>query len=67
MTFLRRFAGFWYDFLVGDHWELFVGPIAALAVVWLAVGAGLAGPAAGLLLVALIAGVAASSVALAVR
>ena len=67
MAFLRRFAAFWYDFLVGDRWELFLGPLAALAVVGIAVGAGLSGVVAGLLLFVLIAGVAALSVALAVR
>jgi hypothetical protein len=30
LAFARRFARFWYDFLVGDRWELFIGPIAAL-------------------------------------
>jgi hypothetical protein len=39
-TSLRRFGSFWYDFLVGDRWELFVGPIAALAVAALLVAAG---------------------------
>lgn len=33
MTWLRRFGAFWYDFLVGDRWELFVGPILVLVVV----------------------------------
>ena len=43
MDYLRRFAAFLYDFLVGDAWELFVGPIAILVIAWLAVSAGLAG------------------------
>ena len=67
MAFLRRFAGFWYDFLVGDRWELFLGPLAALAVVAAALGAGLTGAPAGLLLFALVAAIAAFSVWLAVR
>jgi hypothetical protein len=41
MTYLRRFGAFLYDFLVGDAWELFVGPIVALVVAWALVQAGL--------------------------
>ncbi len=67
MAFLRRFVGFWYDFLVGDRWELFLGPILALAIVGIALAAGLDGAAAGLILFVLIAGVAAVSVVWAVR
>ena len=66
MTFLRRFFQFWYDFLVGDRWELFLGPLAALAIVAAAASAGLAG-IAGALLFLLVAGVGAFSVAWAVR
>ena len=67
MAFLRRFVGFWYDFLVGDRWERFLGPILALAIVGIALAAGLDGAAAGLILFVLIAGVAAVSVVWAVR
>ena len=67
MAFLRRFVGFLYDFLVGDRWELFLGPILALAIVGIALAAGLDGAAAGLILFVLIAGVAAVSVVWAVR
>ena len=67
MAFLRRFVGFWYDFLVGDRWELFLGPILALAIVGIALAAGLDGAAAGLILFVLIAAVAAVSVVWAVR
>jgi len=35
MRYLRAFAAFWYDFLVGDRPELFVGPIVALTIAWL--------------------------------
>ena len=35
MRYLRSFGAFWYDFLVGDRPELFVGPIVALALAWL--------------------------------
>ena len=32
MTPLRRFAAFWYDFIVGDDWRIAVGVAAALIV-----------------------------------
>jgi hypothetical protein len=67
VTFARRFVRFWYDFLVGDRWELFLGPIAALVIVGAAVATGISGAVAGGLLFALIAGVAAFSIAWAVR
>jgi hypothetical protein len=45
MRYVRAFGHFWYDFLIGDRPELFVGPIAALALVavlvqlgWVAAG-----------------------------
>ena len=41
MTYLRRFGSFLYDFLVGDAWELFVGPIAGLILAWVLLQAGL--------------------------
>jgi hypothetical protein len=34
VKYLRQFGSFLYDFLVGDAWELFVGPILALVVAW---------------------------------
>jgi uncharacterized membrane protein len=40
MRYVRAFGAFWYDFLVGDRPELFLGPIAALLCAWLLVGAG---------------------------
>ncbi len=67
MAFARRFVAFWYDFLVGDRWELFLGPIAALLIVWLGVQAGLSALASGLLLFALISAVGALSVGWAIR
>jgi hypothetical protein len=67
VAFVRRFFAFWYDFLVGDRWELFIGPIAALGVAWLLVQAGLPGAGTGLALFALVGGVAALSLALALR
>ncbi|MDR3544322.1 MAG: hypothetical protein P4L30_00965 [Candidatus Limnocylindrales bacterium] len=40
MRHVRAFGAFWYDFLVGDRPELFLGPIVALVLAWLLVGAG---------------------------
>lgn len=62
MSYLRRFVGFWSDFLVGDRPELFVGPILALAATWIAVRSGAPGGLAGALLFVLVAGVGAASV-----
>ena len=52
MRTLRRFGAFWYDFLVGDRWELFVGPIVALALAAALAGLGVAGGVVGVLLFA---------------
>jgi len=54
MRYLRGFGVFWYDFLIGDRPELFVGSIVALVVVWLAINMGLRPEVAGGLLTALI-------------
>jgi len=32
MKYVRSFFAFLYDFLVGDQWELFIGPILVLVV-----------------------------------
>jgi membrane protein implicated in regulation of membrane protease activity len=32
MDLVKRFVGFWYDFIVGDDWLIAVGVLAALAV-----------------------------------
>ena len=55
MSFVGRFARFWYDFLIGDKWELFVGPIVAMIVVGVAVNMGLDSILAGPLFFVLIA------------
>ena len=31
---ISAFAGFWYDFVVGDDWRVPVGVIAALALTY---------------------------------
>ncbi len=61
---LRAFGAFWYDFLVGDRWELFVGPIAALAVAWALVRADVTPALVGGILFLLVAAVAATSILL---
>ncbi len=67
MSWLRRFGAFWYDFLVGDRWELFVGPIAALAVAAALVAVGVPGVVAGVVLFAAVVAVGAVSVAACIR
>lgn len=67
MRYLRAFGAFWYDFLVGDRWELFVGPIAALAVAWALVRADVAPALVGGALFVLVAAVAAVSVLMTVE
>jgi hypothetical protein len=63
MTWLRRFGAFWYDFLVGDRWELFVGPIAVLVLVAALVATGASTLLAGAVLFLGIVGVGVLSVA----
>lgn len=67
MTYLRRFVRFLYDFLVGDAWELFVGPIVGVVIAWGAVQAGASAAAAGVLLFVAVLVVAAINITLALR
>ncbi|HZL32995.1 MAG TPA: hypothetical protein VFC81_03335 [Verrucomicrobiae bacterium] len=67
IRFARAFLHFWADFLIGDRLELFVGPILALLIAWLLVGAGLPGAVVGSLLFGAIALIGAVSVGLAAR
>jgi hypothetical protein len=53
MRYIVAFGRFWYDFLIGDRPELFVGPIVALALIALLIQAGW-GAASGLLLFGLV-------------
>jgi hypothetical protein len=32
MTYVKRFLGFWYDFIVGDDWAIAAGVVAGLAL-----------------------------------
>ena len=67
MGYIRAFFRFWYDFLVGDRWELFVGPVAALAIASFATQANLPAPAVGALLFVLVAAVGGASIGWATR
>jgi hypothetical protein len=35
MKYLRAFAGFWWNFIVGDDWRTAAGLALALAATWL--------------------------------
>jgi hypothetical protein len=59
VTWLGRFGRFWYDFLVGDRWELLVGPILALVLAATLLSAGVGSGAVAVVLVVSILGVAA--------
>jgi len=32
MTYVKRFVGFWYDFIVGDDWAIAVGVVGGLVL-----------------------------------
>lgn len=58
-----RFVLFWYDFIVGDAWEVAAGVVVALVIAWVVVRAapslaGLLGP----LLAVVVVGLTAASV-----
>jgi hypothetical protein len=67
MSYLDRFGRFLYDFLVGDAWELFVGPLAVLLGCWLLVQLGAAAAVVGLAFFAGVVAVAGLSVWVALR
>lgn len=67
IRFVRAFVHFWADFLIGDRPELFIGPILALVIAGLLVGAGLPGGLVGSLLFGAIALIGAISVGLVAR
>jgi hypothetical protein len=54
MRYLRSFGSFWYDFLIGDRPELFIGSIVVLAAVCIAINMGLNPEVAGGVLTVLI-------------
>jgi hypothetical protein len=53
MRYLIAFGRFWYDFLIGDRPELFVGPLVALVLVAILINLGWAA-VSGLLLFGLV-------------
>ena len=67
MKYLRQFGSFLYDFLVGDAWELFVGPLVALVVAWAILQAGLAQDLVGILLFVMVLVAAAINLTIALR
>jgi hypothetical protein len=67
VSYVRRFFAFWYDFLIGDKIELFIGPIVAMLIVGVAVGMGLDSAIAGLLFFGLIVLIGALSLARSLR
>jgi hypothetical protein len=54
VRYLRAFGAFWYDFLIGDRPELFVGSIIVLGLVWIGIKMGMSPTAAGGLLTVLV-------------
>jgi hypothetical protein len=54
VRYLRAFGSFWYDFLIGDRPELFIGSIVVLGLVWIAINMGFSPTVAGGLLTVLI-------------
>lgn len=67
MRYVRQFGRFLYDFLVGDAWELFVGPVVGLIFAWVLIQAGLAPELVGGLLFVGVLAVAALNLTLALR
>jgi hypothetical protein len=67
MRFLRGFAQFWYDFIIGDDWKIAVAVVSALAVVLAALLAGLSGTGAAVLGAVLLVGFFVISVVVDVR
>ncbi len=67
MRYVRAFGAFWYDFLVGDRPELFLGPIVALFLAWILVRGGVSAGITGIVLFAAVAGVGALSLFLTAR
>jgi hypothetical protein len=67
MRYVRAFGAFWYDFLVGDRPELFVGPIVALFLAWILVRGSVDAAIVGLVLFVAVALVGAFSLYLTTR
>jgi hypothetical protein len=67
MRYVRALFTFLYDFLVGDAWELFIGPIVVLIVCALLAGAGVTGGVVGSVMFLGIVGVITLNLSLALR
>lgn len=67
MIYVRRFGSFLFDFLIGDAWELFLGPIAAVVLAALLIAAGVSAAVVGTLLFVAVVAIASLHVALALR
>ena len=67
MKYARQLFDFLYDFLVGDAWELFVGPIVAVVLAWVLIQVGLSSALVGVILFASVAVVAATHIGVAMR
>jgi len=67
VKYLRAFFAFLYDFLVGDAWELFVGPIIALFAAWALIQLGVDHWIVGVALVLAVIVIATSNVITALR
>ncbi|TDD29810.1 hypothetical protein E1218_03345 [Kribbella turkmenica] len=46
MKFLKAFAQFWYDFIIGDDWKIAVAVVLALCVTLVAMATGALGDTA---------------------
>ena len=67
MKYARQLFDFLYDFLVGDAWELFVGPIIAVVLAWGLIQVGLGAALVGVILFASVAVVAVVHIGVALR
>ena len=67
MSYVRRFVMFWYDFLVGEKIELFLGPLLILLIIGVAIKGGLDPALAGILMFLLVVAVAGFSLARSLR
>lgn len=66
MRALRSFVAFWYDFLVGDRPELFLGSLGVLVITRMMVAANVAPAIAALVMVGCVVAVLAASLVRAV-
>ena len=41
MTYVKRFLGFWYNFVIGDDWSIAAAVAVSLGLTWILVQQGL--------------------------